>query len=227
MSWRAGAERRAELRFATAAVAAVRQHDPVLEIETGQLRLHRLADEGLESEPAVRDIRRQDGARRDRVSGAGPVDRPRLWTLRVERARDARFVPDLHQEGAPAALHQSRGRGTALGRDAALRIDAHDEQALRVEDALNLRDRARLVAQVRRRVEPRSIGVAERLAEVRHRLDEATHLGHERLQIGVRAARERRHGHHQQSAAERMREERGLKDRTDGVAACDVAPAVC
>jgi hypothetical protein len=158
------------------------------------------------------------------VSGA--IGWSRLRTLRGERAGHPCLVAHLHQEGPPAPLDQPRRCGAALDRDPALRIDAHDEQAVGVQDALDLRHGSHFVAHAGRGVESCPLGVGEWLAEVGHRLDDAPNVGDERLQIGERTTRERSPARHQQSAAERMREERGLEDRTDRVAARDVRPAV-
>ena len=68
------------------AVPAVEQHDPILEIEARELRLHRLLSERVQREPAVGDVRGEHRLGRHGEAGARPVDRARLRTLR-DRAR--------------------------------------------------------------------------------------------------------------------------------------------
>ena len=111
-------------------------------------------------------------------------------------------------------FHEARRRHAALDRDAAFRIDPNDEQAARIEDLLDRLDAVRFASHVRRFVELPTLSLGERLAEIRHRVNEASHLRHERLQRGFGADRHRE-GSGGEPPGERMREASGRQNRTE------------
>ena len=82
----------------------------------------------------------------------------------------------LIEIGAPPVLDEPRRRGTALDGDAAFGIDANGQQTAWVQDLLDFLDRAHIVAQARRGLEPVALCRRERFAEIVHRLHEASHL---------------------------------------------------
>ena len=82
-------------------------------------------------------------------------------------------------------LDESRRRGAALDRHPTLRIDPNRHETAGIEDALDFGDDLGGGGQPAGRVEPGSIGVAQRLAQIRHRIDESTDRRLERLRLNL------------------------------------------
>lgn len=81
----------------------------------------------------------------------------------------------------PCSTRRARA---ALYRDPALRVDANGEQASWIQDPLDVVKSAWRVGHVCRGVEPPTLRITERLAEVGHGVDKAPDLSEERLQFG-------------------------------------------
>ena len=60
------------------------------------------------------------------------------------------------------------------------------QQAVRVQNPLDLLDGARSVRHVRGRVNPLAVCITERLAQIRHRFDQPAHLRDQRLRLNRR-----------------------------------------
>jgi hypothetical protein len=88
-----------------------------------------------------------------------------------------------------------------------------------IEDALDLGDDLRSAGQPAGRVEPRSIGVAQRLAQICHRIDESPDRRLQRLWLNLSCRRPER----QDAPPERMRERSNLQQGADGAAAREAA----
>ena len=144
-----------------------------------------LSSKRLQREPAISDVRRPDARRRHRILGRRPIDRPApagspsssapvtpasLRTL----TRNARQPCSTSRAGAAAA----RDRHAAFG------IDADLDQAARPSS------RSRAAAIFAASVESsggaqlHKVARLKRLAQLRHRIDQALHLREKRLDIG-------------------------------------------
>ena len=182
----AGTQRRPDLRLTPSAVAAVEQHNPVFELQTGKLRLHRLLPVGVEIEPSIGHVRRPDRLRSHGEPCPAAVNRSRLRALQAEHARHTSFIAHFHEIRTPALLDQSRRRGGPVHRDPALGIDANGQQTARIQNLLDLLNGTRSIRHAGSRGNPLPVRITERLPQIRHGVDQPADLRDERLRLDRR-----------------------------------------
>ena len=164
------------MRLATAAVAAVEQHDPVFELETGKLRFHRLLPVGVQIEPSIGHIGRANRLRGHRKPRPAAVNGTRLGTLQAEHASHRPFVAHFHKICAPSVLDQSRRRSSTVHRNPAFWIDANGHQTARIQDPLDLLDSLCCHPACWRPRNPLPLSITERLAQIRHGFNQPADL---------------------------------------------------
>ncbi len=177
-------DRGAQLRLTRPAIAAVEEHDPILDIQTGELGFHGSFVERLERKPPIDDVGLTNARRRHRIDGRRPIHRLRLRALHREAAGHTRFVSDLHDEGAPALLDEAGRCSATRNRDAALGVDPHFGEAPACEDALDRFLNLRCVSQILCGAKLAQLGVRERLTEMSHRFGQPPDLRQKRLYFG-------------------------------------------
>src|SRR5205814_15655 len=121
----------AEGGLALAGLAAVEEGEGVLDLEAAEVGGHRLLVEDLDVEEAV--LVGLDVAR-----AAAGEDRPGLRARDAQRLGDGAVVDDLEQHGGVAALLEIDGGRPAGRLDARLRVEADDNDHVRVEQLLEL-----------------------------------------------------------------------------------------
>ena len=167
------------------AVATVDVEDRVLEPESGELRRHRRLVVQSEVCPAVGDIAGLDGDGGIRCASAAPGSDRHAAGVRARhtnRRGRTREVSQADQEQSRAAFDERRSCVSLRHADAALGIDRHVEQHVRIERGLDSGDGALLIGFTNRVVQPGVIRRRQWLAEIREGRFHPPHVLRQRLQ---------------------------------------------
>ena len=144
-------DRSAQLRLTRPAVPAIEEHDPILDIQTGELGFHGSFVESLERKPPIDDVGLTNARRRHRIGCRRPIYRLRLRALHREAPGHTCFVSDLQDEGAPALLDEAGWCSATRNRDrlGLIRTSARHRREDALDRFLNLRASANSMREAR------------------------------------------------------------------------------